>query len=202
MRYLEFKNNLGKFDTFTKEDIYKFEPSFDLNALTRWSKKGYIKKILKGHYIFADRLVDEKMQYIIANKICKPSYISLYSALRHYNLIPEEVAEITSITTSRTARFQTPFGFFRYKSMKKELFFGMNIINKYMLAEPEKAVLDFLYFSPQYKQVEDFHGLRVNASIFLEIMDLTKLKKYSLAFENASLMVRLENLLKFVNDYA
>lgn len=38
----------------------------------------------------------------------RASYVSLQSALAHYDLIPEHVVVITSVTTARPARWDTP----------------------------------------------------------------------------------------------
>ncbi|SLM17739.1 conserved hypothetical protein [uncultured spirochete] len=43
--------------------------------------------------------------------------MSLEYALRHYNLIPEAVRVVTSITTGRRKRYRTPVGDFDYVHM-------------------------------------------------------------------------------------
>ena len=81
-----------------------------------------------------------------------PSYVSLESALWFYGLIPEFVAKTTSITTRNTCRFQNDFGVFSYQHLKPECysgFLGLKDENDFniLIASPEKAVVDFLYFN-------------------------------------------------------
>lgn len=65
------------------------------NALTRWQKKGYLKKIRSGFYRLTNRPIKgEADLFFIANRIYTPSYISLQPALRWYNFIPEGVFTI------------------------------------------------------------------------------------------------------------
>jgi len=46
--------------------------------------------------------------------IYDPSYISFEYALSYWNLIPEGVKEIVSLTTGKTKQFDTPVGRFGY----------------------------------------------------------------------------------------
>ena len=62
-------------------------------------------------YVIDDFYFKEKISVLyIANKIYNPSYISLEYALYEYELIPETVNVITSITTRKIARFKNQFG--------------------------------------------------------------------------------------------
>src|SRR3989338_3756269 len=96
MRYLDLKQKLKDFTLFSLEHIRKFEKSFDRRRLTEWQKKNYIKKIIKGYYIFSDVDINQNVLFLIANKIYKPSYVSFESALSFYKLIPESIYAVTS----------------------------------------------------------------------------------------------------------
>lgn len=57
------------------------------------------------YYAFPEfRQFPEASRYV-ANLIYSPSYISLHSALEFYGMIPEEVVQITSVTTLKAAKF-------------------------------------------------------------------------------------------------
>lgn len=205
MRYIELKQKIGEFIVFNLSQIRKIERDFDLRRLSEWRDKGYIRMIRKGYYIFSDTALNEKVLSLVANKIYVPSYISLEMALSHYNLIPEGVYGITSVTSMKTNVFKTDFGQFMYRHIKPELFFGYSL-EKYnnqviKIAEPEKAVLDFLYLNPSLKTVDDFSELRVNEHELKEIINKIKLLKYLRQFNNKSLAKRL-NLFLTTLGYA
>ncbi len=83
----------------------------------------------------------------LAALIYGPSYVSLESALSHHGLIPERVDEITSVTSKRAKRFQTPLGRFTYRPVNESAFsYGVALQSvaggSFFLAEPEKALCD------------------------------------------------------------
>ena len=84
----------------------------NLMNLVRWQEKGYILKLRNRWYAFNDAESSENMEWLAANLIYSPSYISLHTALSWYNLIPEMIATTTSVTTRKTNKFSTPLGIF------------------------------------------------------------------------------------------
>ncbi|GAI56933.1 unnamed protein product, partial [marine sediment metagenome] len=96
MKYLELKSELRDFTIFSLNEIRNIEPGFHRRRLNEWQDKGYIKKVVRGYYIFSDLKLSEEILFKIANRIYLPSYISLESALSYYHLIPESVYGITS----------------------------------------------------------------------------------------------------------
>ena len=81
MTFLEFQQAFRDFTVFSLSDIRAVEPGFYRTRLNEWQNKGYIKKVLRGYYIFTDRKIDESDLFIISNKIYDPSYVSAESAL-------------------------------------------------------------------------------------------------------------------------
>src|SRR5579864_6761878 len=102
MRYLDLKNQLNDFIVFSLKDIRKLDSSFYNRRLSEWRRKGYIKMVRRGYYIFSDLKLSEDVLFLIANRIYSPSYVSLESALSYYGLIPEGVLSITSVSTRKT----------------------------------------------------------------------------------------------------
>ena len=80
MNYIQFRNALRDFPVFSTSDIRVAFENFDRRRLSEWQKKGYIIKVIKGHYLFADVDIDETTLSAIANKIYRPSYISFETA--------------------------------------------------------------------------------------------------------------------------
>ena len=86
---------------------------------------------------------------LIANHLYAPSYISMFTALRYYGLIPEAVYVHQSMTVKHPRSFQTPVGSYDYKHISRKAFpIGVRSINKgdyaFLIASPEKALCDLI----------------------------------------------------------
>ena len=202
MRFTEFQKLLKDFLVFSLSDIYVVEPSFHLRRLNEWQNKGYIKKVVRGYYIFSDRELSEPSLYLIANKIYEPSYISFESALSHYQLIPESVYTITSASSLTTRDFKTAVGFFRYHRVKPELFFGYELSDfngkRYKIACPEKALLDYFYIHPDITDRNAFAELRFNTELFHKLVDKRAIKIYSERIGQKRLIKRISDFLEYL----
>jgi len=203
MNYLSFRERLIDFIAFNLTDIRKIDAGFDLRRLSEWQEKGYIKMIRRGHYVFSDLQINEEVLFLVANKIYAPSYVSMEIALAHYNLIPEAVYGITSVSSRKTNHFVTAFGEFIYHQIKPQLIFGYRLVSyrnrNFKIAEPEKAILDYFYLNAQLKTEEDFAGLRINGEEFKEQASTDKLQRYLAAFDNKRLEKRIKRFLEYVN---
>lgn len=202
MQFLELKDSLKDFIVFSTKDIEKVDNSFHTQRLSEWQRKGYIKKITKEYYTFADLDLNEQGLFFIANKIYSPSYISLEMAFSLYNLIPEAVYGITSVTSQKTHTFKTDFGEFIYRHMKPELIFGYKLVEyknqNYKIAEIEKSVLDYFYLNSHLQTENDFSELRFNAEEFKERANMEKFYRYLKEFKNKSLEKRIRRFLKYI----
>ena len=203
MQYLDLKTQFKDFIVFSIKDIEKVDLSFHKQRLSEWQKKGYVKKIRQGFYIFSDLQINEKILFIIANRIYEPSYISLEMALSIYGIIPEAVYGITSVTSQNTKSIKTPIGNFSYRHIQPEFMIGYELReyggHYYQIAEIEKAVLDYLYFNSKIIDKESFEGMRFNISELKEKLNLEKFNKYLEAFHNKSLARRAKKFLQFIN---
>jgi len=200
MRFLELKEKIQDQLIFTTNDIKKFDSSFSLQRLTEWQKRGYIKKITRGYYIFSDYIIREEDLFVFANQIYQPSYISLESALRYYNFIPEGVFGITSVSTRKTNKIMSSTAEFHYRAVKPTLFFGYQVLEsgfkKFKMATPEKAVIDYFYLNANLKTENDFKSLRINKDLFQEKVQLSSLKEMLERSGNKSLEKRVNVFLK------
>lgn len=200
--YFEFKNQFDKRPLISLVEIQKAFPKLDKRRLTEWNKKGYIENVKRGFYRFSDQPINQGTVYFIANKIYNPSYISLESALAHYQIIPEAVFSVTSISSLNTTKLKTPFGNLTYNHLKENLFFGYELIERngltVALASPEKAILDYLYLHSEIKTTVDFEGLRWNKEI-LKIVDFQRFSDYLQLFNSKRLLIRYQTLLKYMH---
>jgi predicted transcriptional regulator of viral defense system len=143
---------------------------------------------------------------IVANLMYRPSYISLYSALAHYGMIPEFVARTTSVTTLKTASFCNEMGAFDYRHLKPDLFWGYHMIDsvnqrKILIALPEKALLDLLYLTPSLKGEDDMLQLRLDEDYMTSDFDLDQARQYLERFNSHALNYRFNLLQKvYLND--
>ena len=205
MAFTEFQNRLSGYQIFSLQDVRKVFSDFSYRQLDRWTKKWYLKKIKRGFYCFGAQDLNQNFLFYVANKIYSPSYVSMEMALKYYGLIPEEIFQITSVSTKKTANFETPVGNFSYRCIKPSLYFGYRLVEfgkqKLLLAEAEKAILDYLYINSNLRTRDDFLGMRINSDEFKTQINLEKLQKYLGTFENKQLSKRINTFLTTIlND--
>jgi predicted transcriptional regulator of viral defense system len=203
MNYIAFQKRFGDFPLIDMRDVFSVFPRFDRRRISEWQKKGYLQRVANNFYIFPDQPLDEQKLFYIANKIYEPSYVSLETALGYHGLIPEAVFGIFSVSTSKTKTTDATFGTlkasFYYKKIKKNLFFGYSLKksggNSFLIADPEKALLDFLYFRDDLKTEGDFSELRLNREVAGKILSSPAMKKY-LAIINSNYLREKIKILK------
>ena len=201
MDFLTFRQRMYPMGCFNINQVLLWEKNFDRNNLTRWCRKGLLMKLRNLYYAFPEyRQVPEFSRYV-ANRIYAPSYISLHSALSFYGMIPEEVVQVTSVTTLKTAKFENDFGTFHYQNVKTPLFFGYEIKTMkngrgLMFATPEKALLDLLYLNPFYKTVQDMEELRLDEDFMQNEFNKGRMMEYLSKIDNKSLEHRVKCLFK------
>ncbi len=110
-------------------------------------EEGLLARLKQGSYVLrTDPPGEEEM----ANALYKPSYLSFEYALSKYGIIPESTYSITSATTKPTRLFTVDNQAFAYYTIKEEAYTGYFLDKKRgrgtLIAEPEKALTDFLYF--------------------------------------------------------
>lgn len=201
MSYLEFKDKMFDLGCFSIHQVYAWEPTFDRNNFVRWASKGLLIRLRQGYYTFPEYKSKPDFGLYFANRIYRPSYVSLHTALAFYGIIPEAVVQITSVTTLKTINFNNDFGAYSYNSVKKSLMFGYDLKpisdgRTFQLAKPEKALLDLLYLYPFYNTIEDLEELRLDEDFLHDDLDHNLLKEYSLKFENKALESRVQLLFK------
>jgi hypothetical protein len=130
-------------------------PAAVRRQLSRWTKDGRIVQIRRGLYAIGGPY--RKVQahpFLVANRLLRPSYVSLQSALAHHGMIPEAVPVVTSVTTRRPGLLTTPLGDHLFRHEKAELFFGFEAIDlgrgqSAFVAVPEKALLDLVHLTAE-----------------------------------------------------
>jgi len=203
MNYTRFQHIMRPFPVFSVREIEKHSPGFDSRRLVEWQRKGYIEKLRNRWYMFSDKQPDEAFLFFAANKIYSPSYVSLESALSLYGFIPEGVFQITSCSTLKTNKFDAPLGQFKYRNLKKELFWGYRLRQSnrgvYKVAEPEKALIDYFYLNPGLKTADDLKALRLNSREIKDKISLSRIEAFSSYINSSALNKRIELLIKYLH---
>lgn len=112
MQFRTFENQISPMPVFNLNDIRRIDATFKRQQLNYWLKQKFIKKLVAGYYSLHDQIINESLLYFIANHIYESSYISLETALALYQIIPEHVFGVTSISTRKT---KPDFGFLSLK---------------------------------------------------------------------------------------
>jgi len=138
---------------------------------------------MKGKYQF---LLNEVNDFESANYLVNPSYISLESALSFYGILPQFSYTITSVTPLKSKKTHYREKEYEFAHLDKKYFFGFVKKNKFLIASPEKALLDELYFMAKNLRKVHFQDL-----------DLTPISKKRLKILSRQYrFTPLKNLLK------
>ncbi|KAF0133205.1 MAG: hypothetical protein FD145_1406 [Candidatus Saganbacteria bacterium] len=195
MKYTEFCKKISV-PLFTSQDIRLAGGKVFAYQLSLWQKQGYIIKLKNGVYLFSDKVNDMAPEEV-GGVLYGPSYVSLEKALSAYGLIPEMVYSITMVTPKTTRDYKTKVGNFLFRHVKPALFFGytqrQGRSRAYLLAEPEKALLDTFYLN-KIKDNSGLAALRINWRTARELINKKKLSGY-LAKYDSQTMARVGALL-------
>ncbi len=166
---------------FSLQDIKLLNEKVYPYQLSQWVKKGYLLRLKNGLFSFPERSKNLKVETIAFN-LYQPSYVSLEWVLSKYGIIPEMVYNCTSITTKTTRNYKNTFGDFIFRNIKKSMFFGYEKIEEngqvYLIAYPEKALLDYLYLNmKKFKNENDLKEMRLNTEV-IKKLNVEKIKEY------------------------
>jgi len=180
-------------DTVGKEPLFssalllagRVSPEGLGQQLARWTKAGKLIQLRRGLYALAGAYRKaEPHPFLVANQLRQPSYVSLQSALAYYGMIPEYVPIVTSMTTQRPGLVETPLGSFLYKHLKPSFFKGFRLLEveagqQFLLASPEKSLLDLVYLTPGADNQEYLRELRLGNFSALDMRALREMARDS-----------------------
>ncbi len=157
--------------------------------LSRWVQSGRVIRIKKGWYTLNEPYRRIRLDTtVIASTIKAGSYVSLQSALAFHGMIPEYVAQTTCVTTGRPLSIDSPVGRFRFRHLKRDVFFGYTRhefgTQHAFVANPEKALLDLLYLTPGSDSGDYLSELRLQGT---EKLDLETLRQMASRFQTPRL---------------
>lgn len=128
----------------------------------------------------------------IANRLYRPSYVSLEYALSYYGFIPESVYAITSVTTKITREFKVEGKSYEYSRIKEKAYTGYKLVKvgqaKVLIAVPEKALVDYCYFI-------DLRLKIMNDRLRVKKVNKKEVLRYARLFKRDSLMRLVKGVL-------
>ena len=201
MRFEQFAQKVRPLGLFETSAILPFydTPQQAQRQLSDWTRTGKLLQLRRGLYTFAPPHSGERpINYVVANRLVQPSYVSLQSALSYYGMIPEHVAAVTSVTTGRPNRLSNNFAYFIYRHINPAFFYGFHHYPIFRsqsayIATPEKALLDLIYLTRDGDNLAYIHELRLQN---LEIVDIGKLQQLVDQSKQPKLKRALPHILK------
>lgn len=157
------------------------DPADIRRQLSRWVAAGRLYQLRRGLYALAPPYQRTKPHpFVVANWVVRSSYVSLQAALAYYGLIPEATPVVTSVTTGRPGRWDTPLGAYEYHHLKVGLFFGYRFDEvgpgqRAFIATPEKSLLDLFHLQPGGDDPAYLQELRLQNLERLDVPELQRL---------------------------
>ncbi len=148
------------------------EPARVTEAIRALLRDGLLLKVRRGLYV--DRLNGYRPE-VVGQRWLAPTYLSAETGLDKLGLCATGIAAYTYVTPrliphKNLARRAFDGHLFVYRHLAKHLFFGYRSEGGVLLAEPEKAVLDFLYFIfKKHRSAiapEDIDYTRLNLAVY------------------------------------
>lgn len=154
---------------------YNLPPDSAWKATSRLAKRGLLSRVSNGVYL--NKLVRDASATDFVNVLNPNSYVSLESALNHWGISTQSPVALTCVTTGKPKEYRTLEFAITLRSISEHLFWGFvekqTRYSKYRIAEPEKALLDWVYLTLQ-------SGLTPRLDeIELQSLDKQKLVKYA-----------------------
>ena len=157
---------------------YNIQEIVARNALRRYEARGLVEHI--SNKIYINKLNQQFSIRELVNVLRPDSYISLESALVDRGIISQSPAVLTCVTSGYPKTFSSRSVTIVYRKISHELFWGFEQrktrYNSYGIAEPEKALLDWVYLSRQ-------EGLPTPLDeINVQFLNISKLRSYAKNF--------------------
>jgi predicted transcriptional regulator of viral defense system len=157
---------------------YKLSEPAARNALRRYEARGLVERISTKIYI--NHFNQHFSSRDLVNPLRPRSYISLESALVERGVTTQNPSMLTCVTPGYPQTFQGKSVIIVYRKISAELYWGFEEkttrYNRYFIAEPEKALLDWIYLARQ-------EGLPTPVDeISLQFLNPGKLRAYAERF--------------------
>jgi len=121
------------------------------NALRRYQARGLVERVSAKIYI--NHINQQFSPRDLVNLLRPKSYISLESAMVDKGITSQSPSVLTCVTPGYPQSFRTKSVGIVFRKISSDLYWGyeekVTRYNKYLIAEPEKALLDWIYLNRQ-----------------------------------------------------
>jgi predicted transcriptional regulator of viral defense system len=184
------RNCLVRTDALAKK--YELSEQVVRNALRRYEAQGLVERVSIKIYI--NHLNQHFSPRDLTNVLRRRSYISLESVLVSGGVISQSPTSLLCVTLDYPQSFKANSISIVYRKISPALYWGYEEkstrYNKYLIADPEKALLDWIYLTRQ-------EGLPTPLDeINLQFLSPAKLREYALRFPRTVNNVVTELLLE------
>lgn len=140
---------------------------------TRMVTHGIITRLKRNLYILAGSEINN---FAISNRLIKPSYVSFESALNYWGMTTQ-IPEVIASAATRSKNFNIAGKEFSFSNLPKNLFnFGFQKETDFFIADPEKTLLDMIYYASLGKRSVTFDV--IDTKIIKKEKFFSYLKKY------------------------
>ena len=129
-------------------------------ALWRLERRGLVERVGRGWYC-----IDCCETWEIIRVVFPSAYLTLEWALHYHDILDQRVTTITLAWLGKTKTVKVGERTYELHRISRKLYFGFN---DKMIAEPEKALLDTLYYRG-----------KLPPELNLDLLDKNRLAKYS-----------------------
>ena len=154
----------------------------------RLVRRGLARRLIEGVIALTDD------PFVVATQLIEPSYVSLTGAF-YLNEFVEQIPNLVECVTTRNTRGLKSLGI-RYRRIHPSLFFGYERMERkgsyVFVAEPEKSLLDMIYFGRLYPSI---------LKRILRRADHGKIMSYGRRFEEVG-GYRARRVLDWVGEHA
>ena len=136
---------------FTTNDaatLLQITSSHASHILNHLGKAGILFKLYKGLWGFKGQVDRLALPSYLSAPF--PAYISLQTALQIHGIIEQIPEVVYAVSTARTRRYKTKIATISLHHLNMNFFFGYEYTADpaILIATPEKALIDYLYFKP------------------------------------------------------
>jgi len=171
IQFLESLISLNKpyFTVADLEKVLNVKESSIYITLKRLVDKGVLVRLKQG--VYQPQFQNLNLEKV-ANELYYPSYLSFESALSKYGILSQIPYTLTFATTKSSKKITLADKEIEYRQLKNDYFFGYTLTEDNLyLAEPEKAILDQLYFISKGKassNTNEWSLININKKKFLD----------------------------------
>lgn len=164
---------------FTSADLQKIlqtkSNTYSYIMAGKLVKESILERVSKGYYVL---ISNRPSDFELANVLCRPSYISLVSALNYYGILIQSSQQITSVTAKRAISIKSRGKTFSFVQISPRYFTDYQMVDGFLIATPEKALVDMIFTVALGRASLSFEELN------LQIIDKDKVNEIASKIKN------------------